>query len=262
MATADHNSMTRFYVPEIHDIHPGMQDRLDDLLDVWPDEARKRLALLVVPNWQGRFPLEQATGFGERVARLPGEKVLHGWTHSLGPDWWNWLMYGHDNRSEFASLDGAQAGQRLAAGIDAFASQFGFRPRWFCAPRWQQSAAATTALRDAGFAGYMLRGSLQLFSGAGAPIPALNFDEGERKLRSAIMRRLRETTIARQFARGRPFRIALHPDDVQDVQTWRQVGRVIARLAGEGWTPLSPDEAVARMAGRPMADLAQAAATP
>ena len=247
MALAASHDMARFYVPEVHDIHPGMEDQLDALLGVWPEAARQHLALLIVPDWQGRYPLATAPDFVERISGLPGEKVLHGWTHSLGPDFWNWLMYGHDNRSEFARLNGEQAAARISAGVDAFKTHFGHAPRWFCAPRWHQSDAATQALRSAGFSGYMLRGALQLFSGDSAPLPSLCFDEGERRLRTMVARGLRELTIERLFRQGRPFRITLHPDDVRDGPTWRQVKRVMARLDNEGWMPLGLDDAVARM---------------
>jgi predicted deacetylase len=260
MAKAGGESLVRFYVPEVHDIHPGMEDELDALLDIWPEEVRPRLALLIVPNWQNHFPLDAAKPFARRVAKLPGEKVLHGWTHSLGPDFWNWLMYGHDNRSEFARLGTGEARSRISAGIAAFETHFGSKPRWFCAPRWHQSHAVTEALRDAGFAGYMLRGSLRPFSGAVARLPSLCFDEGDRRLRSAVARNMREMTIARLFSGGRPFRITLHPNDVRDAAAWRQVQRVIARLADEGWTPLSLDEAVS-MLGSTLSSGAEGAMT-
>ena len=262
MANAGNDSATRFYVPEVHDIFPGMERELGALLDVWPAAARDKLALLVVPDWQNRFPLEASPEFVSRVAALPGEKVLHGYTHSLGPEFWNWLLYGHDNRSEFGKLTADEAMERITAGVKGFADNFGSRPRWFCAPRWHQSSAATGALRAAGFEGYMLRNSLRLFSGASASLPALCFDEGERRIRSAIARHLREFTIDRLFRTGRPFRITLHPGDVRDAPAWRQVKRVMRRLTDEGWTPLSLDEAMARLsqgdvAGQPRSVAAQ-----
>lgn len=236
---------SRFYVPEIHDIHPGMEAELEAMLGVLPEAARPAAALLVVPNWQGRAPIAGNERFCRRVAALPGEKVLHGWTHSLGPDFMNWLLYGHDNRSEFARLTQADAAGRLSQGLEAF-GRLGANPRWFCAPRWQQSPGARAALRDAGFAGCMLRDRLELFSGASAPLPALNFDEGDRKLRNRIMHRLREGTIGRLLDAARPFRVALHPADVRDRIAWDQVTRLFARLQGEGWTPLSADAAMER----------------
>jgi predicted deacetylase len=236
---------TRFYVPEIHDVHPGMEAEFDAMLGVMPAAARDVAALLVVPDWQGRAPIGEARSLLSRLAALPGEKVLHGWTHSLGPDFLNWLLYGHDNRSEFARLDGRQAAERIARGVESFAS-LGVRPRWFCAPRWQQSAAARAALGQAGFEAFMLGGSLETFSGVSAPIPALNFDEGERRLRNRIMHALREGRIGRLLSAGRPFRVALHPADVRDAIAWDQIERLFARLGGEGWEPVSPDAAVER----------------
>lgn len=261
MSEARSHDMARFYVPEVHDVHPGMEDELDALLEVWPEDARRHLALLVVPNWQARHAFDAAPGFAGRIAALPGEKVLHGWTHSLGPDWWNWLIYGHDNRSEFAKLDRKQADDRIRAGVAMLKSTLGSAPRWFCAPRWHQSQDATAALQDAGFKGYMLRRSLRLFSGASAELPSLCFDEGDRRLKSALARNLREMTIARLFRRGRPFRITLHPGDVWDAAAWRQVERVMARLSDEGWEPVGLDEAVARMSRSAAPDTGKAAAT-
>ena len=260
MANAGNDSATRFYVPEVHDIFPGMERELDAMLDVWPSGAYDKLALLVVPDWQSRFPLPASPDFVKRISRLAGEKVLHGLTHSLGPEFWNWLLYGHDNRSEFGKLDAEEARERVAAGLKSFEDNLGIRPRWFCAPRWHQSAAATDVLRETGFEGYMLRNSLQLFSGNSVSLPALCFDEGERRIRSAIARHLREFTIGRLFRAGRPFRITLHPSDVTDVPAWRQVQRVMQRLSDEGWTPLSLDEAMAQFGGAGAAGQPQAVA--
>ena len=236
---------TGFYVPEIHDVHPGMLPELEAMLGVMPAAAREVAALLVVPDWQGAAPIGAAPALLSRLAGLPGEKVLHGWTHSLGPDFLNWLLYGHDNRSEFARLDRRQAAERIGRGIEAFAS-LGVKPRWFCAPRWQQSEAARAALAGAGFQACMLNRSLETFSGVSVPIPALNFDEGDRKLRNRIMHALRRGRIASLFAAARPFRVALHPADVRDPVAWEQVTGLFARLEGEGWQPVSPDAAVAR----------------
>lgn len=236
---------SRFYVPEIHDIYPGMERELDTMLGVLSEAARGVAALLVVPNWQGRAPVAESPALLRELATLPGEKVLHGWTHSLGPDFLNWLLYGHDNRSEFARLDEGQAAGRLARGLEGFAA-LGLKPRWFCAPRWQQSAGARAALAQAGFERFMLNRSLETFSGVSVPIAALNFDEGDRRVRNRIMHALRERRIARLLSSSAPFRVALHPADVRDATVWTQVEDLFARLEGEGWQPVSPDAAVER----------------
>lgn len=245
MKQSEAGRWSRFYVPELHDIYPGMETELDAMLAMLPAAARQVAALLVVPDWQGRAPIAADEAFCGRIASLPGEKVLHGWTHSLGPDFLNWLLYGHDNRSEFARLDQAEAQQRLRRGLEAF-EHLGQRPRWFCAPRWQQNAGVRAALVGEGFAGHMLRDRLELHSGVSAPLRALNFDEGDRRLRSRIMHALRERTIGRLLEAERPFRVALHPADVRDRTAWAQVSRLFAALERDGWVPLSPDAALER----------------
>jgi len=237
---------TRFYVPEIHDIHPAMQAELAVMSALWPAPARERCALLVVPFWMGELALADHPDFCAALAAMPGEKVLHGWTHTLGPDLWNWLLYGHDNRSEFARLSADEARKRIVDGVGALENAAGVRPRWFCAPRWQQSAAVAPVLKEAGFTGYMLKSQLVRFGEEPVPLPALCFDEGPRKTKAALLRRLRERTIDRLVSAGRPFRVTLHPDDVNDAPTWDQVTRLMARLEREGWEPLSAGEAIAR----------------
>jgi predicted deacetylase len=226
-------------------VYPGMERELDAMLGVLPPAARQAAALLVVPSWQGRAPVTADEGFCRRVAGLPGEKVLHGWTHSLGPDFLNWLLYGHDNRSEFARLNQPEAAARLARGLEAFET-LGVKPRWFCAPRWQQSAGARAALKEAGLEACMFVDRLDLFAGVSVPLPALNFDEGDRRLRNQVMHYFREGRIDRLLASEKPFRIALHPADVHDPIAWKQVTQLFARLQAESWMPLSPDEAVER----------------
>jgi predicted deacetylase len=248
MHGAEPQGQSRIYVPEIHDVHPDMRRELDAMLGVMPKAAADAAALLVVPDWMGSAPIAADRGFCDAVAALPGEKVLHGQTHSLGPDFWNWLFYGHDNRSEFARLTKADASARLAQGIAAFGEAFGKQPRWFCAPRWQQSGAATEALREAGIAAWMRTTGYETADGRRAALPALNFDEGERQLRNAILHRLREGRIRRLLAAGRPFRVALHPADVNDPVAWAQVKRLFARLAAEGWRPVTADAVLVTLA--------------
>ena len=241
-------SWSRFYVPEIHDLHPGMAGRLDDLLAVLPERARECAAPLVVPAWQDRFPLEEDAAFVGRVKKLPGEKVLHGWTHSLGPDFVNWLIYGHDNRSEFARLSEADAAGRIAKGLRVFDACLGETPRWFCAPRWAQSRAATSALRKAGFFGYQLHNRCVVVDGPSVPLHAVCFDTGERKWKNGLARSARAGVIGRLLSAARPFRLTLHPADPEDPKTWGQVMDLMARLDDEGWKPVALGDVLPRWA--------------
>ena len=225
----------RWYLPEIHDVHPGMQDRLDALIALFPADAAGRIAFSVVPNWQGRAPVDADPGFAARLRALPGVAVLHGWTHSLGPSLPDWLLYGHDNRSEFRRLSEAEAGARLDAGIAMLGGVLGAVPRWFCAPRWQQSAGASAALRARGFAGWMTVGALVPATGAPVPLPALNFDEGERRWKVALAALARGPRREALVAGGRPFRFVLHPGDLDHPPLVAEIRALSARLSAGGW---------------------------
>ncbi len=236
---------SRFYIPEVHDVHPGMEASLEGLLALLPPAARDRAALLVVPNWQGREPLERDGALVARLRAHRGEKVLHGWTHSLGPEFWNWLVYGHDNRSEFARLGGDQALDRLRKGRATLVETLGAAPRWFCAPRWQQAPAVAAALGRVGIAHHQTARGLML-DGEFVPCPALNFDEGERRLKAALAGLTRRPATARLLRTQTPFRLALHPADAVRPAIRAEIETLLRRLDDDGWRPLGLGEAAAR----------------
>ena len=234
----------RSYLPEIHDVHPGMEPELDRLLAALPAEAQPLALLLVVPDWFGKFPLAKFPKFVERLKNFPGEKVLHGYTHTLGRDWWNTFWYGTENHAEFAALSEAAALDRLTRSKKMFETAFGQAPRWFCAPRWQQNAAAKAALAALGFHGCMLSGRCETFSGQRAEMPAICFDDGGLTWRHAGGRLHRRWQISRWLAHDTPFRLTLHPNDLLDPKSWRQATEFMDTLHNEGWKPLTFSDAL------------------
>lgn len=228
----------RTFIPEIHDVHPGMEREMDLLLDALPEKARPLSALLVVPDWAGKFPLASHPAFAARLREFPGMKVLHGLTHTLGRDWWNTFSYGTENHAEFAALTDAQARDRLMRGITGFEDALGETPTWFCAPRWQQNAAVRRTLAGLGFEGFMLGSRYESVRGTRLTLPAICFDDGGLAWRRAAGRVQRGFSIRRWLARGTPFRLTLHPNDLLDPKTWRQATDLIAALQDNGWQPL------------------------
>lgn len=230
------------YLPEIHDLAPHMAPRLPAMLDAFPAEAHPKIAHLIVPNWQGTEPLDGAPHFAATLRGLAGTPVLHGWTHSLGPDLWNRLMYGHDNRSEFAKLTAAETAERLTKGLAMLDRVLGRRPDWFCAPRWQGSAALAPALRGAGIGGRMTADALIHDDHGQLEIPALNFDDGARAPVIAAATAARRYRIRHVLKTRSPFRLVLHPDDVTRPRVFSQFRALVADLAADGWRPLGLDE--------------------
>ncbi len=235
----------KVYLPEIHDLYPGMKPGADALCAVFPPAARDRVAWSIVPNWQGRLALTGHPDAAAELAALPGTPVLHGWTHSLGPDWINWVFYGHDNRSEFLRLSEAEAGDRIARGVAEFRDALGTAPRWFCAPRWQLSAGGAVALHKAGFAGHLSGAGIEVYGEGTVPLPALNFDEGERGWKQALARVARVPKARRLLARGTPFRLVIHPDDLRFPAVRADLERCVEAMEHDGWRALGLDEMLA-----------------
>lgn len=234
----------RRYLPEIHDLHPSMAGALEDLVALFPVAAQDKIAFSIVPDWMGRESLVEAPAFAARLRALKGTQVLHGLTHSLGPDFLNWLLYGHDNRSEFARLSAPETQARLGKGLAIWTQALGVSPRWFCAPRWQQNRHLAPALAALGFRGCLSGRAISCYDGASLPMPTLNFDEGARAVKIVLGALARKAMVPRLLGAGQPFRFVLHPDDLTRPATLREIKAVLARMEAEGWRPVSLEQAL------------------
>jgi len=244
----DRPPLSGVYLPEIHDLAPPMVDRLDRLIAAFPAAARAHAAHLLVPDWQGTASLDSVPAFAARLRALPGTPVLHGLTHSLGPDFLNWLLYGHDNRSEFARLTGVQTRERLMRAKAIAARALGAVPRWFCAPRWQGNPHLDAALQAQGFDGVMELGALHSFAHGRLSLPTISFDTGARAVMIWPAQAARAVQIRHILHHRHPFRLVLHPDDLDRPAVFAQFRRLCARLDAEGWEPLPLETMVERLA--------------
>ncbi len=236
----------KFYLPEIHDIYPSMQPDVNALIEMFPEDAQNKISMSIVPNWQGNTPFDQHPEFAARVKDLPGTRVLHGWTHSLGPSFLDWVFYKHDNRSEFRKLNVEEAEERLNLGFKMFVECFGEQPEWFCAPRWQQSNATTAKLNADGYAGSFSISGIHLAGGQTIKLKALNFDEGEREWKIALARPLRQKLTADLLKSEKPFRFVLHPHDATHARTRQEFLALSKQLDAAGWQALSLEDVISR----------------
>ncbi len=232
------------FIPEIHDVSSAANGELSAMLALLPPDAQAVAPLLVVPRWRGARAITECPELVAELMSLPGEKVLHGFTHSLGPSAWNHIVFGTDNESEFAGCTQAEAFERLRAACALFGEAFGYAPRWFCAPRWHEGRETSLALRQIGIRGRMLRTCYDV-GDAQLPIEAVWFDDGTRTVTRALARHVRARRLQRILSERRPFRLVLHPRDAADEPTRYEIGELIARLQGDGWHPaaLPPVEA-------------------
>lgn len=215
-------------VVSIHDIAPGTAAQTMRWLSDLDARAIPATLLLVPGPWRGRRLAED----GELVEAMLDagarghELALHGLHHQAvrgqGPMWRRGaaqvLARG---AAEFATLPQDQATERLREGLYELAS-VGIKPLGFHPPGWLISPEGVKALRSFGFRYYSTHLAVHALApddveGAGhtsvrVGASALSHRPGGfgEQLGVRIM-----TSSARRHARaGRPFRIALHPDDL------------------------------------------------
>jgi len=205
-------------VVSIHDVAPASAEQTARWCsDV--DSLGIAVSLLVIPGeWRG-MRLSDAPDLARVLAeraRRGDEIVLHGLTHTAGPEGpWHRRAVGRAvarGAAEFAALDVAQARQRLRDGR-AFLSAVGLAAAGFCPPGWLASPGSVTALADEGFS-YVTthRGLLDLRSRRTHWGFALSHRPGGAGERLGVA--LMSAAARRTTARGGLIRIALHPDDL------------------------------------------------
>ena len=229
----------RNWFPEIHDISAMDPLALGTLLSLLPEPAREKASVLVVPNWDKKFPLLDSLGLVRELCAHPGEIVLHGLTHTASSNAFNRLWFGTQNHSEFKCIGLNEAENRLLEAMGIFKQALEREPGWFCAPRWQGSSGLTDILWKHGFSGLMTRGGYLLASGEFLRLPVVSFDHGKRPAVRLGARLIRNALVRRLLKSRQAFRLALHPADLADPEILREMDCLCRQLEHEDWTPLS-----------------------
>lgn len=152
-------------VVSIHDVSPLTRDRVSAMLDELSTLGVARTSLLVIPNHHHRAPMNADQEFCAWLGKLSEaghEIVLHGYHHRRDPkektgeaggSLRDHLIteYYTAGEGEFFDLSEAEAGRRLARGLEDFRAA-GFAPTGFIAPAWLLGEAAERAVKKAGFA--------------------------------------------------------------------------------------------------------------
>jgi predicted deacetylase len=144
------------------------------------------------------------------------ELSSHGWSHRAGTGgtWWRQRVGGVLARgaAEFCALDEATAVERLSRSLDGLRA-VGIEPTGFTPPGWLASPGAVRAARRLGLRYLTSHLAVHdLAAGRRLPMPALSHRPGGRGERFGGW--LMGAAVRWSTATGRPFRIALHPDDL------------------------------------------------
>jgi uncharacterized protein len=231
--------MTPTLVVAVHDVTPAHAGALDIVFDVLRPLVGARVALLVVPDWHGTWPLDRHPEFVARLRALVAagaEIVLHGYRHdevghrrSLR----NRLrVFGRSAASaEFMFLSRAEAGERIDRGLALFAS-LGLQPVGFVPPAWLFGPDTLAILRDRplGVTETFWR-MTDLSSGVSRFAPVLSWSTA-RPWRSRLTSGIARSRAV--IAGASPFvRVAIHPPDVLTPVVARSVEVTLGRLLAD-----------------------------
>lgn len=218
----------------IHDVTPALARNVFRLWDLCADHGITP-ALLIVPNWHGRWPLEDHPGFvgwARDRADEGAELVLHGDRHDeegLSRSLWDSCRaWGRtDREGEFLTLNAAEAAERVSRGVQRLRA-LGLQPTGFVPPAWIASEKTHEAVAAAGLA----------FTEDARSIRVLGLG---RRVRSPVIRWSARTPVLARgsalVAKGRWLlqrgsrwpRIALHPGDLDHPASAASVRQALER---------------------------------
>jgi predicted deacetylase len=224
----------------IHDVTPALDDGVRQLWAMCRAAALTP-ALLVVPDWHGRWPIERHAAFMAWVrARVDdgAEIVLHGERHDevgLPRTWRDTVRaVGRTAREgEFLTLDADAARARIVRGLERLATH-GLSAAGFIPPAWLAREATHTVVRELGL-GFSEDADSVRVNGPADQMPRRLDAPALRWSGRTSMRAWGSLAMAegrwRLWQRAPLLRLALHPQDLQHTVTARSVARDVARWA-------------------------------
>ena len=230
----------KYLVVSIHDASPKNLVAIEDIL--WELEKRNvsPLSVLVIPNHEGRYPVDSHPEFVQYMKTLEEkgcEIVLHGYEHISGKGKYGSLrsriqgLWGL-HLAEFECLDYDSSRMKLEKGIAMF-DRLGIEVSGFVPPCWSVNQESYRAIRDMGFSYMTLRDKIiRLKDGGIIESRAYEFegiltflDYWNRFHNSRISGRSKQTEV---------IRIPLHPRDLLGSKPLYRALDIIDRYIEQG----------------------------
>jgi predicted deacetylase len=216
----------------IHDVSPAFPREIDDALAACADVSAKP-ALLVVPNFHGKWPLDRYPAFVDRLRALRDrghDIILHGFFHvswhtSEGGSFFAQKI-ASAGEAEFADLARDEGERRIDEG-KALLESLDLAPTGFIAPAWQMASWVLPALATRGFR--YAEDHLHVYDpakGQRRRSLVLNFASRTPARLYSSVAFVRAATPLRRIFRTR---IAIHPGDMRSDFLRREVKRVLGK---------------------------------
>lgn len=228
----------------LHDVSPRHAQACREILSFLKERGIPPVALLVVPDFHGSWPLESHPDF---VRELLGwheaghELVLHGYWHreletsapqGNGLRTWFARRFMTGGEGEFLALGPADVRERLAMGLGLWNRLDLPRPRGFVPPAWLHNGHLDPALAERGFGWTENHSGIRVPAGAFLESPVISWASRD------VVRRQGSRVVcpwlARKWKDRELVRIAIHPHDFDWPQLVRSIDGVLASLAVHG----------------------------
>ncbi len=221
-------TLQKSLVVSIHDVAPPVVSQVREILGQLRAAGIGSTSLLVIPNFQGKWPIDQHPDFCKWLheRRQAGDEiVLHGYEHVevKAP---KSVVEKIQNRvctvgeGEFLSLSYAEARERLEWGLATF-RKADLHTTGFVAPSWLMSAGTLDAIRDLGIQytnTYVQFTDLR--SGRTAIAPSLVFGPGNLNEDWALRAQRVMGGFLRRFS---VVRVVIHPPCIENSRRFSQI---------------------------------------
>jgi predicted deacetylase len=223
----------------LHDVTPAFENEIRQALAMARQWRLPVPALLVVPDYQGRWSLDAHPAFCTYVAGQGGEILLHGFDHmaprGVEPDGFLERVKARlltSGEGEFQTLPFGRAMDRIERGLEMVERTLGTRPRGFVAPAWLEHRDTYRAVDTAGLRFHEDHLHVRdLGSMTGHLAPAVTFTA--RNLARAYASVAWAEVVRRVVGRLGDLRLALHPADFTSEPLVAAIGRLAEEVGRE-----------------------------
>ena len=224
----------------VHDATPAFARATRVMIQDLEPLVGRHLALAVVPDWQGQWPLKAHPDYCRLIQDASEELLLHGYFHRRQRGWGPaaWLTGRCDERN---GLDPEATRCILERGQRVFEDAFGKPARGFVAPAWQPGHARLHNESTSGLEHVVSYFSLESRSGRRVPLVTWTWDCGRWPWLGYLGHGIGR--LLQSLDRGVPM-LAIHPRDLER-GFWPGVLRLIRKLLDEGYAPSTPADLIA-----------------
>lgn len=223
----------------LHDVTPAFETEIRQALGQLRGWRLPVPALMVVPDYHGRWSLEAHPAFCEMVHGWGSEILMHGYEHrapgGVRPEGRLERAKARlltSGEAEFQMLPFGRAMERIERGLSMLERTLGARPRGFVAPAWLEHRDTYRALDAAGLAFHEDHLHVRdLRSLESHLAPAISFTSRNllRTYASVAWARVMERAVRRPG----DIRLALHPGDFASEPLVAAMGRLVEVIGRE-----------------------------